>query len=235
MAITTREIHLQSRPVDVPSLDNFRLVSRELPPLASGQLLIRNTWMSVDPYMRSRMIDRRTYIPPFQIGAALEGGAIGIVEQSADPRFKPTDVVTHFAGWRDYAVIDANTAKKIDSSVVPAQNHLGALGITGATAYVGLFRIGELRAGNTVFVSAAAGAVGYIACQIAHIAGCRVVGSVGSEEKARWLRDELGVDAVINYKTTGNLTQALTEACPNGIDVYFDNVGGPHLEAALNV
>ena len=155
------------------------------------------------------------------------------VEQSGDANFKPGDVVSHFAGWRDYALIDAATAAKVDVRKVSPQTYLGVLGFPGLAAYAGLLRIGQPKADETVFVSAASGAVGAVVAQIAKIKGARVIGSVGSDEKAKWLKDELGVDAVINYKTAGDMTKALAEAAPNGIDVYFDNVGGDHLEAAI--
>ena len=235
MTIAAREIHLKSRPQGLPGVDNFEPVEHRLDPPLPGQLLVRTLVMSVDPYMRGRMIDAPSYIPPFKLGEALEGSAVGVVEQSAHADFKPGDLVTHFAGWRDHAVIDAATAHKIDTSLAPVEAWLGALGIPGHTAYVGLLGIAELKAGETVFVSAAAGAVGSMAVQIAKLKGARVVASVGSAAKAQWVKDELGADAVINYKTAGDLTQALREAAPEGIDVYFDNVGGDHLEAAIAV
>jgi NADPH-dependent curcumin reductase CurA len=233
MTIAAREIHLKSRPDGLPSLDNFEVVSRTLPELTSGQILVRTTWMSVDPYMRGRMRDRPSYIAPFQLGEALEGAAIGVVERSADEKFKPGDLVSHFSGWRDYTIVDASTVSKIDAAAAPEPAWLGPLGVPGFTAYVGLGRIGELKAGETIFISAAAGAVGSMAVQIAKAKGARVIASVGGEAKAAWVRDELGADVVINYKTAGDLAAALAKAAPEGIDVYFDNVGGEHLDAAL--
>jgi NADPH-dependent curcumin reductase CurA len=233
MTIAAREIHLRSRPDGLPTLDNFELVSRSLPEPRAGQILIRTTWMSVDPYMRGRMRDRPSYIAPFKVGEALEGAAVGVVERSADDRFKPGDLVGHFSGWRDYAVVDAASASKIDATAAPEPAWLGPLGVPGFTAYVGLERIGELKAGETIFISAAAGAVGSMAVQIAKAKGARVVASAGGEAKAAWLRDELGADAVIDYKAADDLAAALAEAAPQGIDVYFDNVGGDHLDAAL--
>lgn len=233
MTVTAREIHLKSRPEGLPSRDNFELVERPLEAPKEGQLLLRNLWMSVDPYMRGRMVDRKSYIPPFQLGEALEGGAIGRVLESGDTRFQTGDLVSHFAGWRDHAVVDGEAARKIEADRIPAQAYLGVLGMPGLTAYAGLTRIAEPKPGETIFVSAAAGAVGAVACQVARLRGCRVVGSAGSQDKIDWLLQEAGVDAVINYKTTGNLQAALAEACPDGIDIYFDNVGGNHLDAAL--
>lgn len=235
MPVTAREIHLKSRPSALPGPENFEFVERRLPDLADGQILVRTLWMSVDPYMRGRMDDRPSYVPPFQLDRPLEGAAVGIVEQSRDAGFKPGDIVAHFSGWRDYAVIGARSASKIDPSAAPLQAWLGPLGVPGETAHFGLLNIAGLKEGETVFVSAAAGAVGSMAVQIAKIKGARVIGSVGSEEKARWVQDELGADAIINYKTAGNLTKALAKAAPKGVDVYFDNVGGDHLEAALTL
>lgn len=233
MTVTAREIHLKSRPEGLPSRDNFELVERPLEAPREGNVLVRNLWMSVDPYMRNRMIDRKSYIPPFQLGEALEGGAIGRVVESRDRRFQEGDLVSHFAGWRDHAVVAGESARKIEADRVPAQAYLGVLGMPGLTAYAGMTRIADPKPGETVFVSAAAGAVGSVACQIARRRGCRVVGSAGSDAKTDWLLRGAGVDAVLNYKTVENLQAALAEACPDGIDVYFDNVGGTHLEAAM--
>src|SRR5262245_21576183 len=230
MPVTAREIHLKSRPSGLPGLENFELRERRLADPVDGQILVRTLWMSVDPYMRGRMTDRPSYIAPFQVGQPLEGAALGVVEQSRDARFKAGDVVTHFSGWRDYAVIDAATTGRIEPSSIPLEAWLGPLGVPGETAHAGLLHFAKLREGETVFVSAAAGAVGSMAVQIAKIKGARVIASVGSQEKARWMA-ELGADAVINYKTAGNLGKALATAAPEGIDVYFDNVGGDHLEA----
>ncbi len=177
MSVTAREFRLKSRPVGLPSEENFELVERRLGEPGEGQLQIRNLWMSVDPYMRGRMADQKSYIPPFQIGEPLEGSAIGIVEVSTAPDFEPGDLVSHFSGWRSHALIDAAQAVKIDERLAPGQTYLGALGVPGLTAYVGLLRIARAEAANTVFVSAGAGAVGSIACQIARLKGCRVVAS----------------------------------------------------------
>lgn len=235
MSVIAREILLKRRPEGMPTLDHFELAEHRLDAPRDGQVLVRNRWMSVDPYMRGRMADRESYIEPFEVGKVMDGAAVGVVEQSADPEFAQGDLISHFAAWRDYALIDARSAIKIDDSEVPAQAYLGAFGFPGLGAYVGLLRIADLREGDTVFVSAASGAVGTVACQIAVNRGCRVIASAGSDEKLDWLKREAGVAAVINYKTSGDLTDALRQACPEGIDVYFDNVGGAHLEAALNV
>lgn len=234
MRVIAREYHLVHRPAGLPSDRNFELVERRLDEVREGQLLVRNLWMSVDPYMRGRMNDRKSYVPPFKIGQPLDGSAIGIVEASAASGFEPADLVSHFSGWRDYALIDAASATKIDSRVASPQTYLGALGIPGLTAYVGLTRIARAKAGETVFVSAGGGAVGSMACQIARMRGCRVVASSGSDTKVAWLRDDLQVNAAINYRSVGDFEAALVEACPDGIDVYFDNVGGVQLDAALS-
>jgi NADPH-dependent curcumin reductase CurA len=233
MSIQTREIHLNSRPAGVPTRDAFALVETALPSIAAGQILVRNSWMSVDPYMRGRMVDRKSYIAPFKLDAVLEGAAVGVVEASADPAFAVGDQVVHFAGWREHAVLDGKAATKIAADGIAPQTYLGALGFPGLTAYVGLVRIAVAKAGETIFVSAASGAVGSIVAQIAKLLGLRVVASVGSRDKAEWLLNEIGVDAVVNYREAPDLTAALAQVAPEGIDIYFDNVGGDHLEAAL--
>ncbi|WP_428427158.1 NADP-dependent oxidoreductase [Pararhizobium sp.] len=233
-----QEIHLKSRPAGLPTLGNFEQAETRLAPPQPGQALVRNLWISVDPYMRGRMVDRESYIPPFQLGQALDGAAVGIVEQSADPALKAGDLVAHFAGWRSHALIDAATAMKIDADPtgkIPVQAYLGALGFPGLTAYAGLKRIAKLQRGETVFVSAASGAVGSLVAQIAKLMGARVIATAGSADKVQWLKDELGVDVAINYRDNPDLGAALAAAAPEGIDVYFDNVGGNHLEAALTV
>ena len=237
MAQVNREIHLKSRPNGMPSAANFALVETPIPKPGAGQFLVRNVWMSVDPYMRGRMIDRESYVPPFQVGKVLDGGSVGQVVESQHPGFAASDYVCGFAtgGWREYWVSDGTMMQKVDPAVAPLGAFLGVLGMPGLTAYSGLLRIGQPKEGETVFVSAAAGAVGTVVCQIAKIKGCRVVGSVGSDEKAAWLRREAGVDAVVNYKTCGNLEAAVKAAAPQGIDVYFENVGGEHLEVAINL
>ncbi|MCY3901635.1 MAG: NADP-dependent oxidoreductase [Caldilineaceae bacterium] len=231
--ITSREVHLRSRPHGLPSADNFALVETELPAPAGDQVLIRNRFISVDPYMRGRMRDTRSYTPPFGLDEPLTGGAVGEVISSASEEFDAGDFVLHMLGWREYALAEARGLTKVDPSLAPLQSYLGVLGMPGMTAYVGLLDIGEPQPGETVFVSGAAGAVGAQVCQIAKIKGCRVVGTAGSAAKTRWLEEVAGVDATINYKETSNLRRALKQACPDGIDVYFENVGGAHLEAAL--
>lgn len=231
---STREIRLASRPTGTPSAENFVIATTPVPPLKPGEVLVKNLWMSVDPYMRGRMVDRESYVPPFQLGKPLDGGAVGEVLESSSPRFRVGDVVLHQFGWREHFVAADTQVHAVDTRLAPPQAWLGVIGMTGMTAWTGLTRIAQIKAGETVFVSAASGAVGAIAVQIAKLQGCRVIASVGSDEKAAWLRD-LGADAVINYRTAGDLSAALKAAAPEGIDVYFENVGGAHLEAALNV
>lgn len=234
MSHTSREIRLKSRPVGAPTDADFELATTTVPDPGPGQALVRNLWMSVDPYMRGRMYDRESYVPPFQIGEALQGGAVGQVVASNDPALKPGDLVESMLGWREMAVGPAAMFQKLPASNAPPQAFLGVLGMPGLTAYAGLLTIGDPKPGETVFVSGAAGAVGSIVAQIAKIKGCSVVTSVGSDSKAAWLKGR-GVDQVINYKTCGDLLKAVQAAAPKGIDVYFDNVGGEHLEVALEV
>lgn len=229
---STRQIHLASRPHGTPTADDFRLVEVALPPLADGEILVANTAMSVDPYMRGRMNDARSYIPPFRIDEPLDGGAVGTVVASRSSEMPVGAEVLHGLGWREHAILPAARARAVDTARVPATAYLGVLGMPGLTAYVGLLEVAEFRPGDAVFVSGAAGAVGSLAGQIARLSGAsRVIGSAGSPEKvARVL--ELGFDAAFDYRD-GELTRQLKAAAPAGIDVYFDNVGGEHLEAAL--
>ena len=230
-----REIRLKSRPVGLPTPANFELAETPVPTPQSGEVLIRNVYMSVDPYMRGRMVDRQSYVPPFQVGEVLSGGAIGqVVSSNNNKDFKAGDYVSNFNGWREWFVSGSGGLQKLDHTIAPIQSYLGALGMPGLTAYAGLLRIGALKDKERVFVSAASGAVGSIVVQIAKNHGCYVVGSAGSDEKCRYLTEELGIDKAINYRKAGDLNRALREAFPEGIDVYFENVGGEHLVAALN-
>ena len=237
MAEVSREIHLRSRPAGMPTADNFELVEKPIPEVSPGQFLVRNVWMSVDPYMRGRMMDRKSYVPPFQIGEPLDGGSVGRVVASQHDDFAVGDYVCGFAsgGWREYYVSDGSMLQKVDPKLAPLQAYLGVMGMPGLTAYSSLLRIGAPREGETVFVSAAAGAVGSVVSQIAKIKGCRVVGSAGSDDKIAWLEREAGVDAAINYRNCGSLLDAVRAACPKGIDIYYENVGGEHLEVALEL
>ena len=228
-----REVRLVARPVGWPTHDDFALAESAVPDLGEGQLRVRNVVMSVDPYMRGRMSDATSYAAPFELGEAMEGGAVGVVEESRADGFAVGDHVLHALGWREVAVVDASGARVVDTEIAPASAYLGILGMTGLTAYAGLTRIAEVKPGDVVFVSGAAGAVGSAVGQIAKALGAsRVIGSAGSDEKVSWLVDELGFDAAFNYKD-GKVSTQLREAAPDGIDVYFDNVGGDHLEAAI--
>jgi NADPH-dependent curcumin reductase CurA len=229
---TSREIRLKSRPVGEPTAANFELATVNLPDPGPGEVQVRNTWMTVDPYMRGRMNDMKSYVPPFQIGEALQGGAVGEVIASNDAAFKPGELVQSFLGWREAFNAPAGMVQKLETHGLPPQAFLGAVGMPGLTAYAGLLKIAALKDGDVVFVSGAAGAVGQIVCQIAKIKGHTVIGSAGGAEKAAYLK-EIGVDHVIDYKAERDLIAALGNAAPDGIDVYFDNVGGAHLEAAL--
>jgi NADPH-dependent curcumin reductase CurA len=235
MTVTAREFHLASRPAAAPGPETFALVTRQLPDdPGPGQLLVRNQVLSVDPYMRGRMNDAKSYVPPFQVGQPLEGGAVGTVVASGDPAFPVGASVLHFAGWRDYAVIPAKSAVVVDTALAPAGRYLGALGMVGLTAWGGLLIAAEFKAGDAVFVSGAAGAVGSLVGQIAKLKGAsRVIGSAGGPEKAKALVDRFGYDAAIDYRE-GDLRGQLKQAAPDGVDVYFDNVGGEHLEAAID-
>jgi NADPH-dependent curcumin reductase CurA len=228
-----RAWHLKSRPSGMPTPDNFELKEVALPPLGDGQVRLRNRWLSVDPYMRGRMNDVKSYIPPFEVGAPLEGGAIGEVVESTAEGLAPGDLVLHMAGWRDEAVLPARAVSKLPELGVEPEQFLGMLGTTGATAYFGLLDVAEAKEGDVVFVSASAGAVGSAVVQIAKAKGMRVIGSAGGAEKCEFVR-ALGADAVIDYRA-GPILKSLAAAAPDGIDVYFDNVGGDHLDAALAV
>ena len=227
----TRAWHLKSRPSGMPDMSNFELKELDLPPLEEGMVRVENGWLSVDPYMRGRMNDVKSYVPPFEVGAPLQGGAVGKVVESRSDTLAPGDTVFHMLGWREQAVAPAAQFNKVPAMGVPDPQWLGNLGLTGATAYFGLLRVAEAREGEIVFVSAAAGAVGSAVVQIAKATGMTVIGSAGGEEKCAWVR-ELGADAAIDYKA-GPVVKALTAAAPKGIDVYFDNVGGEHLDAAF--
>jgi NADPH-dependent curcumin reductase CurA len=230
---TSREIQLAARPQGWPTPDCFRLVEVELPEPGPGQVLVRNLVMSVDPYMRGRMNDVKSYIAPFRLDAPLDGGAVGEVVRSDSPDLQPGDVVLHGYGWRELVVADAARFRVVDTALAPASAYLGLLGMPALTAYAGLLEVAAMRPGDTVFVSGAAGAVGSMAGQIARLRGAtRVIGSAGSDAKVRYLLDELGFDAAFNYRAAPVRDQ-LRIAAPEGIDVYFDNVGGDHLEAAI--
>jgi NADPH-dependent curcumin reductase CurA len=226
-----RAWHLMGRPQGAPTSDNFALKPLELPELEDGMVRVANRWLSVDPYMRGRMNDVKSYVPPFAIDAPMDGGAVGEVVESTAEDFKPGDLVMHMAGWRDEAMLPAAGVTKLPNLGVEPQAFLGNLGLTGGTAYFGLLDAAQAKAGDIVFVSAAAGAVGSAVVQIAKAKGMTVIGSARGAEKCEFVRS-LGADAAIDY-TTGPIVKSLAAAAPKGIDVYFDNVGGDHLDAAL--
>ncbi len=227
----TRAWHLKSRPSGMPTMDNFELKALDLAPLEDGMVRVENSWLSVDPYMRGRMNDVKSYVPPFEVGAPLQGGAVGKVVESRSPNLQPGDTVFHMLGWREQAVGKAEHFTKVPAMGVPDQQWLANLGLTGATAYFGLLRVAEAKEGDVLFVSAAAGAVGSAVVQIAKARGMTVIGSAGGAEKCEWVRS-LGADAALDYRA-GPVVKQLLEAAPKGIDVYFDNVGGDHLDAAF--
>jgi NADPH-dependent curcumin reductase CurA len=209
----------------MPTIEDFRFEEGPLPQPGIDEVLIRALYLSVDPYMRGRMNDRKSYVPPYELGKVILGGAVGEVILSRADEFQVGDIVVGNLGWQTHAVAKAAQLRKVDEQLAPITTALGILGMTGLTAYFGLLDIGQPKAGETVVVSGAAGAVGTVVGQIAKIKGCRVVGIAGSDDKIRYLLEELGFDAAINYKAPDRRA-ALAKACPNGVDVYFDNVGG---------
>ncbi|WKX70162.1 NADP-dependent oxidoreductase [Streptomyces sp. XD-27] len=231
---TSRAWHLTARPQGWPKPEDFALREEAVAAPGPGQILVRNLFMSVDPYMRGRMNDVKSYIPPFQLDQPMDGGAVGEVVASEADGIAVGDHVLHGLGWREYATVEARHAVKVDPAAAPLSAYLGVLGMTGLTAYAGLLEVASFKEGDAVFVSGAAGAVGSQVGQIAKLKGAsRVIGSAGSDEKVRLLVEEYGFDAAFNYKD-GPVTDQLKEAAPDGIDVYFDNVGGEHLEAAID-
>jgi len=226
-----RAWHLTSRPQGLPNSDHCALKDIDLPAVGDGQMRVRNLWLSVDPYMRGRMNDVKSYVPPFALDEPMEGGAIGEVVESKAEGFAVGDLVQHMAGWRDEAVIAARMAQKLPDLGAPPEQFLGILGVTGMTAYFGLLDAASAKQGDVVFVSAAAGAVGSVVVQIAKAKGMTVIGSAGGADKCDYVRS-LGADHVIDYKA-GSVLKGLAGAAPDGIDVYFDNVGGDHLDAAF--
>ncbi|RAO33495.1 NADPH-dependent curcumin reductase [Micromonospora saelicesensis] len=229
---SNREIHLASRPQGWPTEDTFRLVETEVPTPGPGQIVVRNQYMSVDPYMRGRMNDVKSYVPPFALDAPLDGAAIGEVVASEAADIAVGTTVLHGLGWREYALLDAAAARPVDPNIAPVSAYLSVLGMTGLTAYAGLLEVATMKPGETVFVSAAAGAVGSLVGQIAKLKGAgRVIGSAGSPAKVERLR-ALGFDAAFDYHD--GVRESLRAAAPDGVDVYFDNVGGDHLEAAIS-
>jgi NADPH-dependent curcumin reductase CurA len=228
---TQRQVQLAARPVGFPQESDFRVVEAPVPAPGSSEFLVRTVYLSVDPYMRGRMSDVRSYVPPVALGDVMEGGTVGEVVRSNHPGFAAGDVVEGRLGWQEYAVSAGKGVRKIDPTLAPISTALGVLGMPGLTAYFGLLEVGQPKPGETVVVSAASGAVGGLVGQIAKLRGCRAVGLAGSDAKVAYITRELGYDAGINYRTAPDLDAALQAACPNGVDVYFDNVGGRITEA----
>lgn len=225
IGVTNRQIVLQRRPVGIPAGDDFAMVESPVPKPGAGEVLTRALWLSLDPYMRGRMSDRKSYAPSVPLGGVMVARTVSRVAESRDPGFSPGDIVLGPGGWQDYAALPAASLRKLDPAAAPVSTALGVLGMPGMTAYVGLLDIGRPREGETVVVSAASGAVGSVVGQIARIKGCRVVGVAGGAAKCRYVIEELGFDACVDHRAPG-LSGALTRACPNGVDVYFENVGG---------
>jgi NADPH-dependent curcumin reductase CurA len=234
MTAKNRQIRLHSRPEGMPAVDNFETVEVALPPVSNGQVLRRTIYLSLDPYMRGRMSDAKSYAASVGLGDVMCGHTVSQIVESGNPRFQPGAIVAGYDGWQEYAVSDGGDIRAIDPNVVPIRTALSVLGMPGLTAYVGLLDIGQPKPGETVVVSAASGAVGSVVGQLAKIKGCRAVGVAGSPDKCRYVVDELGFDACINYKTN-DLVPALTAACPNGVDIDFENVGGEVLAAVMRV
>jgi len=230
-----QQIILVSRPKGMPTDENFAIVETPIPQPKEGEVLIQTLYLSVDPYMRGRMSDRKSYVPPYELNGVVGGGAVGRVLQSKSPSYREGDIVLGNYGWQRYAVASADQLQKVNPELAPITTALGVLGMPGLTAYFGLLDIGQPKEGETVVVSGAAGAVGMTVGQIAKIKGCRVVGIAGSDEKTAYLVQELGFDAAINYKTTTDLREDLKAACPNGVDIYFDNVGGTISDAVMTM
>jgi hypothetical protein len=230
--VISREIRLASRPSGIPTAANFSHTQTKLKPLPDRQVLVRNLFMSVDPYLRGRMNDRKSYLPPFALGKALEGGAVGEVIESRAKELKVGDVVTSNFGWREYFIASPEDLHRVSREVQPLSVYLGVLGMTGMTAWAGL-KLVEVKSRDVIYISGAAGAVGNVAGQLAKLRGCRVIGSAGCMEKVQFLRQECGFDIAFDYKI-GPVIEQLNVEAPDGIDVYFDNVGGDTLEAALS-
>ncbi len=231
---TNHQVLLESRPEGLPRATDFRMVKAPVPDPGDGEFLVRTLYLSLDPYMRGRMREGRSYAPPFALGEVMGGGIVGEVVASRHAGFAVGDIVEGRLGWQQYAVSNGDGMRRVDPALGPLSTALGVLGMTGLTAYFGLLEIGRPEPGNTVVVTAAAGAVGAIVGQIAKLKGCRVVGIAGGGRKIAYILDELGFDAGIDYKAGLDLDDALTAACPDGVDVYFDNVGGAISDAVLN-
>ncbi|KSU61503.1 NADP-dependent oxidoreductase [[Bacillus] enclensis] len=232
---TQQQIQLVSRPEGMPEESDFLYKKVDVPHPSQGEVLIKTLYLSVDPYMRGRMSDAKSYVEPFALNEALSGGVVGEVMESKSEQFKQGDFVVGMLPWQEYSLAGEKEVRSIDPDAAPLSTHLSVLGLTGLTAYFGLLDIGQPKAGETVVVSGAAGAVGSVVGQIAKIKGARVVGIAGSEEKVNYLKETLGFDEAINYKETDDIYSTLKEACPDGVDVYFENVGGEIGDAAISL
>ncbi|OAT85065.1 NADP-dependent oxidoreductase [Bacillus sp. MKU004] len=232
---TQQQIQLVSRPEGMPEESDFLYKEVDVPHPSQGEVLIKTLYLSVDPYMRGRMSDAKSYVEPFRLNEALSGGVVGEVMESKSEQFKQGDFVVGMLPWQEYSLAGEKEVRSIDPDAAPLSTHLSVLGLTGLTAYFGLLDIGQPKAGETVVVSGAAGAVGSVVGQIAKIKGARVVGIAGSEEKVNYLKETLGFDEAINYKETDDIYSTLKEACPDGVDVYFENVGGEIGDAAISL
>ncbi|MRX74306.1 zinc-binding dehydrogenase [Bacillus lacus] len=228
-----KQILLAKRPKGMPGQDDFTFQETEVPSIGEGEVLVKTLYLSVDPYMRGRMVDAKSYVEPYKLNEVISGGVVGEVAESQFSGLEKGDIVVGMLGWQEYSAVQGKHVRKIDPEVAPVTTSLGVLGMPGLTAYFGLLDIGEPKEGETVVVSGAAGAVGSIVGQIAKIKGARVVGIAGSDEKISYLKEELGFDAAINYKTSDNLKKELAEVCPDGVDVYFENVGGEISDAVF--
>ncbi|WP_424017018.1 NADP-dependent oxidoreductase [Halorientalis pallida] len=233
MAGTNRQWILESRPTGEPTMDNFELRESAVPEPDHGEVLVESRYLSVDPYMRGRMRDAESYAEPWDVGDVMQAGVVGDVVESNHPDFEEGDVATGNLRWAEYTAADGDDLQPVDPDLAPVSTALGVLGMPGRTAYFGTLEVAEPEPGDTVLVSGAAGAVGSVVGQISKLAGARVVGIAGAEEKTDWLTEELGFDAAINYKEADNLYAAVGEACPDGVDAYFDNVGGEITDAAF--
>jgi hypothetical protein len=237
MNIKTKKMNhtilLNNRPAGKPQLSDFALITEEQPQIQSGEILLRTSYVSVDPYLRGRMSDAKSYVPPFELNKPISSGIIAEVMESNNADFSKGDYVSGMLEWKEFQKSNGTGLTKVDTTSIPQSAYLGVLGMTGLTAYLGLTEIGKPQKGETIVVSGAAGAVGSIVGQIAKILGCRVVGIAGTDEKVEMLKSEFGFDAAINYNTTTNMTEAIAAACPDGVDVYFDNVGGEISDAVL--
>jgi len=228
-----KQIRLAARPVGAPQTSDFEAHDAAMPEPGPGEVLVKTLYLSLDPYMRGRISAAKSYAPSLAIGDVMIGGGVGQVVRSNHGKYKPGDIVVGLLGWQEYAVVRAGTLQRVAFKNHPLSYALGVLGMPGMTAYFGLLEVGKPKPGDTVVVSAASGGVGMLVGQIAKIAGCRVVGTVGTDEKCAFIKDKLGFDAAINYRASDNLAGDLAAACPNGVDVYFDNVGGPVTDAVV--